>query len=225
MARSFDLVDEKLFEADFFLEKLDGSGFDLWEARFYLSAFIGAARSVTFALQGSISDLDGFNDWYSAKQDALRTNPTARFFAKARTDSQHLGINPLQGGRSGRSADGKLEYRFYFGSVVLGEPLPDCPTVDVVTACREYLTLLVQYVFDCYQQFGPSIDPSLFYTVENLERRGMSIEDVEESFGYPRGWTAVGGVLDADQRLRLLRREAGATSVDFLFEKYLGRSR
>jgi hypothetical protein len=191
MTRGFGLVDDKLFEADFFLEKLSDCGFNFWEARFYLSAFVSAARTVTFALQGSISDLDGFNEWYSAKQEALRSSPTARFFAKARTDSQHLGINPLHGGGSARGADGKLEHWFYLGSGLLGEELQDCPTVDVVTACREYLTLLVQMVFDCYQQFGPSIDPSLFYTVENLERRGMSIEDVEESVGYPRRWTAV----------------------------------
>jgi len=52
VAKSFDLVDEKLAEADFFLEKLRDSSTDFFAARCYFSAFVSPSRSVTFALQG-----------------------------------------------------------------------------------------------------------------------------------------------------------------------------
>jgi|GEM_PF-3631635 len=44
MARSFSLVDQKLAEADFFLEKLKEAGFDFFAVRCYASVFTTAAR-------------------------------------------------------------------------------------------------------------------------------------------------------------------------------------
>ena len=66
MATSFGIVEEKLFEADFFLEKLKSCVGEVkfQEARFYMSAFIAAARSVTFTLQKSLNGIEGFEDWY-----------------------------------------------------------------------------------------------------------------------------------------------------------------
>jgi hypothetical protein len=107
MGRSFDLVDDKLFEGDFFLDRLAESGHDWFASRCYFSAFVSAARTVTFALQGCISDVEGFGEWYAEKQAAMRANTTARFLGKVRTESQHLGINPLNGVSSSRGADGE----------------------------------------------------------------------------------------------------------------------
>lgn len=224
MSRSFGLVDEKLAEADFFLEKLASSGFNFFEARCYFSAFVAAARTVTFSLQGVMADVDGFRDWYARQQDALKKDKLARFFHNARTESQHLGISPVNAGTTRRGQDGASEVRFHFCSGLLGQPLADIPEEDVVSACRRYLTTIVGVLHECYRRFGTVIDPDQYYTLENLKRLGLTLENVEEELGYPRGWTALGPGGDED-RLRLLRREISPADVDWLFEKYLGKSR
>lgn len=61
MARCFGVVEEKIGEADFFLDRLvecaEQAAFV--EARYYFSAFASAARSVTLALQASLSGVEG----------------------------------------------------------------------------------------------------------------------------------------------------------------------
>lgn len=223
MARSFDLVDDKLYEADFFLEKLVASDRDLIEARYYFSAFVAAARSVTFALQAVMSDIEGFDGWYRLKQELLKGDKTAKFFHKARTESQHIGLNPLNGDiRSFIESRGNSKQYFFSQNGM--EPIPDALDGDAVAACREYLVSLVELIFECYEQFGSVIDPDKYYTLQNLERLGLSIEDVEESLGLPRGWTYISEGYD-EKRIKSLRRSVPGTQIDWLFEKYLGRNR
>lgn len=99
--RSFGLVDHKVAEAEFFLVKLGGCGFDFFAARCYASAFVAAARSITFSLQAVLSKTDGFAPWYAEQQKRLSTDPNAKFFHRFRTVSQHIGENLVSGGSSG----------------------------------------------------------------------------------------------------------------------------
>jgi hypothetical protein len=219
MARSFDLVDDKLYEADFFQEKLVATDRNLIEARYYFSAFVAAARSVTFALQAVMSGIEGFDDWYRTKQEVLKGDKTAKFFHKARTESQHIGVNPLNGDiRSFIESRGSSK-RYFFSVNGIG-PIPNAPDGDAVAACREYLVSLVALIFECYEQFGSVIDPDKYYTLQNLERLGLSIEDVEESLGFLRGWTYVSAGYD-EERVKALRRSVPGTQIDGLFVKYL----
>ena len=224
MARSFDLVDGKLYEADFFLEKLVATDDrNLIEARYYFSAFVAAARSVTFALQAVMSSIEGFDDWYRTKQEVLKGDKTAKFFHKTRTESQHIGLNPLNGDiRSFIESRGSSKQ--YFFSVNGIEPIPNAPDGDAIVSCREYLVSLVELIFECYEQFGSVIDPDKYYTFQNLERLGLSIEDVEESLGFPRGWTYVSEGYD-EERIKALRRSVPGTQINWLFDKYLNRNR
>jgi hypothetical protein len=227
--RSFGLVDDKLCEADFFLEKLAACGGgrpgdDGWfAAKCYFSAFTSAARSVTFALQSSLSDLPGFSDWYAGKRTEMRADRLATFFNRARTESQHIGFNPVNAGTSGRGSDGRPRELYWFADV--GGAGMELPQEDVVTACHAYMVNLVRLVYECYLVFGEDIDPAQYYTLNNLRRRGVSIEDVEEEFGYPRGWTGLPGATDA-QRLEVLRRTSMPDSgIDPIFDKYLEKVR
>ena len=68
---SFDWVDEKLFESDFFLTKLEETAYNFSAARYYFSAFTSAARSVTFALQKVMKRIPGFDEWYLKKKVLL----------------------------------------------------------------------------------------------------------------------------------------------------------
>jgi len=66
---------EKLNEARFFLGKLDERNVrtdERWqvtpELRYYLSAFISAARSVTWVMRSEYQGTSGWNDWYDSKK-------------------------------------------------------------------------------------------------------------------------------------------------------------
>lgn len=63
MSRSFGLVDYKVQEAEYFLLELKrlGKGLKFRGIRFCASAFVSAARSVTFAMQASLKGNDRFD--------------------------------------------------------------------------------------------------------------------------------------------------------------------
>ncbi|MBI5963782.1 MAG: hypothetical protein HY863_09935 [Chloroflexi bacterium] len=214
--RSFDLVDEKLTEADFFFEKL--ANCEIYEIRFFFSAFVSSARSVTFALQSVMSDAEGFQQWYKQKQKELKADPIAKFFHKVRTESQHIGINPVNQGTHFKNTDGKLISKYYF-SYGINDSVKDIPQTDVVSTCKIYLTKLVNLIHNCYIDFGPTIDPMQYYTLENIHRLGLSIEDIEESLGLPRGWTKIDEDHDED-RMRVLRDSVPGPQISWIFEKY-----
>lgn len=94
---------------------------------------------------------------------------------------------------------------------------------DVGALCRQYLTSLIQIVFECFSRFGPIIDPDMYYTLDNLKLLGKTIEDIEEELGFPRGYTDVGGN-DYD-RLFHLRKTQPETQIDRMFQKYLNKTR
>ena len=102
MARSFGIVEEKLGEAEFFFRQFRDSCPHSSESRFYFSAFVSAARSVTFALQATMKGVSGFESWYDSPRRRLKTDPIVRFFMEARSDSVHKGLNPLNEARDVR---------------------------------------------------------------------------------------------------------------------------
>lgn len=216
MARSFSLVDSKLTEADFFLEKIAECGFEWFSLRCYVSAFIASARSVTFALQAVLNDQEGFKDWYTRRQELLKKDATARFFHEFRTINQHVGDNLVSAGSGG--PDSPMLYWFM--------PTPDVATVpdeDVLSACRKYMLTITSLIFDCYIAFGPHIDAHQYYTAEHFDRIGKTVEDAEEEIGFPRGWTDIGDPDSLPHRWSLLRRQVAGCEVNHIFEKYLGR--
>ena len=157
--RSFDLVDEKVAEADFFLEKLAEPACPFSHVRFLFSAFCAAARSITFSLQSVMAHVEGFREWYQTKQQELQDDPVARFFHEARTVIQHIGINPVSGGSLRHGADGRTELRYRLTSE--REETGFVRDLDAVSACRRYLAQLVSIVQECYATFGTIIDPRL----------------------------------------------------------------
>lgn len=219
MAKPFGLVDEKLAEADFFLNKLSDERCGPFEARCYFSAFVAAARSVTFALQSAMGDTPGFMEWYEEKRAQLKADPLARFFHQARTDSQHIGLNPVNAGYSS-AAGGR---RYFFSNTGDGKSEPNVPQEDVASASRKYMRTIVRLIQDCYRDWGRVMDPDQYYTMDNLKALGITLEDIEESQGLPRGYTAiaVGSPEMDEQRLKALRRAIPMASRQWAFEKYL----
>lgn len=224
MGRSFEIVENKVAEAHFFIQKLDEAGEDgnFWAARFYVSAFVSAARSVTFTLKASISDVAGFKEWYERYETEMKANPLARYFLFARNESQKVGYYPIGGGGSSRDKS-KKGYLFYFDDYY-PEMREEVPQMDVVTACKEYFKSLLEMIYDCFKVFGPAIDPNQYYTIENLERLGKTVEDIEEEIGLPRGWTKVEGFNDKD-RVDAIRKKYSTNSVDAIFIEYFNKDR
>src|SRR2546423_1458893 len=95
MRKPFWLIDYKLREADFFLERLRNAD-ELNEARYFFSAFLAAARSVTYAIQVCLHGLGGAKQWWEERRQRLKDDAIARYFHLARNEGEHTGLNPLQ---------------------------------------------------------------------------------------------------------------------------------
>lgn len=228
MPRSFQIVEEKVVESEFFLDKLHYSGADLHTldfqaARFYLSAFLSALRSVTFCLQASLSDVPDFTAWYDHVQQQLRDSELAQFFLDARNLSQKVGYYPLAGGSVQKSHDQSYEVNLYFDNQSQDMPR-HVPNLTVLDACEAQFRQILLILVDCYRKFGTIIDPEQYYTPENMAARELTIEDFEEELGLPRGWTQADGITVAD-RVALIRRSVPGVEIDWVFEKHLGTNR
>lgn len=188
MDNSFDTVDDKLAETEFFLSKMAEAGIDVFAFKCYLSAYLSSARTCTLALQQFRDVIPGFDPWYEPHRRRLQANPTARFLLEARNKHVHGGPYPVAGARFYKSV---AEYRFeaFKGH----EPASD----DIVTACRDHFVLLLDVVYDCYVKLGIHIDPQQYYTKEHLgsidavetEVRGFVCESlIEEGFDEDARW-------------------------------------
>ena len=217
--RSFGPVDDKLAEADFFLNELAGAELNWFKVRCLFSAFVSAARSVTFALQASLSDALGFAEWYAAEQTALKGNRLARFFHDCRTDAQHLGLNPVMGGSAG--PDGHC---YWFRQPEQGR-YSYLPEEDVLTACRMQMRNVCEIIDRAYSRFGLLIDPDQIFTPEGIAAANLTLEDIEEQLGFPRGFTDIpwDGPDKHEQRLALLRKSIPGSSIKPLLTRHLDK--
>ena len=220
MARSFSLVDHKVAEADFFLEHILKADLDFFAVRCYVSAFVAAARSITFALQSVLSNAGGFKEWYEEKQKGLKNDQLARFFQDFRTISQHIGDNLVSLGSYERDDKGNRITKHYF------LPTPDiqtAPKMDVYSACHDYLTSLITVVYECYLKFGPLINAHQRYTAEYFNSIGLTIEDAEEELFGIRGWTGAPGIPD-EYRWQMISDSQTGCEINHLFQKYIGKT-
>ncbi len=62
---------------------------------FHLSAFLSAARSVTFVLQKESTHKEGFKEWYQSKQDVLKEDEIMTLLVQLRNESEKEGLETL----------------------------------------------------------------------------------------------------------------------------------
>ena len=217
MSRSFGLVDYKVLEAEYFLDQLIAcsGALSISGAQYNASAFAAAARSITFAMQASMSDADGFRTWWTARQTELRAEPLARFFNDFRRVTQHIGLSVVN---AGSARDGRATYYFQ----PCGD-LPHVPSQDVEAACEEYFGRILDLVYRCYVDFRPLVDGQAYFTESNFRRLGLTIEDAEAQLGLAHGWTSIGDPELSPQRWAQLRRMADGCLIEQQFDRWLGR--
>jgi len=215
--RGFHCVADKVAEADYFLGRMKETYAEIEEMRFLFSAFVSAARSVTFSLQAVMSGYPDFDSWYQPRQKRLKESRLARFFVDLRNHLQKVGGAPIF--HSGWSLNGKFEWFTEF------TPTPDfeeVPPGDVITLSETYFRLLLEVLQECYADYWAYIDPRAIFTVEGLRILGWTVEDVEEVVGFPIGWTDIPWPEEEklSARLHVLSRYGGDELMDAFFKKY-----
>jgi hypothetical protein len=222
MAGSFDWVDEKLREADYFFTKMNAESANPAHVRYNFSAFVSAGRSVTFAIQAVMQQIDGLECWYAEQREALRADPLARYFITARNDALKNGLNPAHALEK-INKDEPLSLSDYFIIYFWDEDPPDTPRGTLYDACLGYMTILVTLVHSIYLRFGPAVDPQQYYTTSHLSAIGRTVEDVvEEIMGIERGFFRGS---DEEDLLRQIREQAPTPCIDHIFVKYLRKDR
>lgn len=223
MARSFGIVEEKLHETEFFLEKLRESCDISAGARYYFSAFISAARSVTLALQATMKDVSGFPKWYESAQIELKSDPLASFFKELRNDSIHKGLNRLNKVTEEHLREHLLSQSHGQHNHVIILPnlhgKGETTLVDAVSASEVYFELLLEVVYECYVRFKCVVDPRWYFTRNNFLSMGKTFEDAVAELGYPAGWVSC---TEEEVGWRALRRQQPPCQINDLFNKYLG---
>lgn len=210
MTQSFDIVEEKLREAEFFLDQFRAHSRLSSDARHFFSAFVSAARSVTLVLQVTMSGVAGFDAWYAVAQAELKVDPLAPFFREIRNDVVHKGRNPLnQVTLDHLREDMSRQMHQHAHSHVLVLPAPQSVgstvLVDAVQASTLYFTSLVRVVFGCYDRFRCVVDPRWYFTRDNFSVMGKTFEDAVAELGLPPAWASCAP--PGDDRWRVLRSQ------------------
>ncbi len=222
MHRSISIVEYKVHQADFFLCQLRDAGNDLFAAQCFTDAFVSSARTITLAMQAVIGKVDGFGEWYVARQEALKLNRLARFFVEYRNVSTKIGDTVVRGGESRTGRNGERIICHYFLPI---QDLTFVPDEDVATACAQHFETLLGVVFDAMAEFKYALDDRWYFTQENFQRMGKTFEDALSEHGFPVGWADTAGTLDETTRWRVLRRtQTVGCQINEQFMEYLGRT-
>jgi hypothetical protein len=215
--RGFYIVTDKVAEADFFLERLiEAQGYSGFP--FYFSAFVSAARSVTFALQAVMAEIPDFDEWYAFERKGLQESSLAKFFVQLRNHLQKIGSVPV-------SQSGKFDSEGFISTssfIPIAADLENVPDGEVTDLSRRYLEEVLTVVGKAYRHFDVYVDPRALFTTRALDVLNWSVEDLEEALGFPRGWTHVPdweGDLEAE-RLNALRAEGGDEEMEQWLAKY-----
>jgi len=201
-----DALPLKVGEADYFLRGLEAET-DPLVAEYLFSAFASAARSVTWVLQKCMAGVQGFDEWYTPRQEALRADPLARFMKEQRNSVQKGAQLAIKGGHM---SAGGTSIRFFFDWALAAEAGIDGNS-DVVSLCRSFFAGLVILIHECLRDFRYLLDPHTFLTPKWMAERNLTPDDLEEELGYPRGWTSIkGGREEWPNRIRALLRNQPA---------------
>jgi hypothetical protein len=214
MTFTFDIVDDKIAEAEFFLRQMSECGVEV-EFNWYFSAFLSAARTSTLALQRFKDAIPGFDAWYEPHMQRLAANHLAKSFLDMRNDHVHGGPYPVGGSMS----QGKTVEHYFQMHDLRRSNIPATP--HVVQASTEYFVQLLEIVHDCYLELGLHFDPQQYYTKENFPGGNIDVAECEVC-----GWICTSLIDEGysdDDRWNELRGRVAECSINHLFRAYLDK--
>ena len=161
----------KVEEAKYFLSMLKQLFEDDDEFAYNLSAFLSAARSITFYMQKQYKHRDGFAEWYCRKQIEMSADEELKYLNNARVEDIHK--EPVHTGATrevGCSVDVILVPEDEQANETELEPhtqsssktsslktvrrfFPKFGEVDVTEFCESQLTKLTMIVEECENHF------------------------------------------------------------------------
>lgn len=194
------LVEERLLEAQYFAHRLRHQR-DPCRIRYELNAFVAAARSVTFLLQKEMSAVPGFEAWWGEQRASLARDSAASFFVKLRNLSQHQGRISLVGVTTSDGPRRKWSYRFAWNPDAVPAALLHR---DAAECCREHLAKLARIVLACTEAFPFHSCPKRALTPDGVAALQISLEDAEETLGFPRGWSQAAEPASEERRIKIL---------------------
>ncbi len=211
-AASVELAAEKLAEARFFLGQLQSASNDPVAVRCLFSATASAAYSALEALRAAASRERAFARWTSARLDALRADAVASYVLDRRNESTHIGETRVRSTRL-PIGEGMPEAQYHFR---LDSSKAEPVQVDIVTATTQLVDMVATTIEAALDEFPHHTRAWLLEPARRAE--GMSIEDVEERLGFPRGWSRMHGATE-QQRLRALANTSPPPVLDPRFEE------
>ena len=84
----------KIEDSQIILDKLNQTT-DFLEFKTLFNSFLSSSRAITYALQKDGAHIEGFDKWYSAKQDEMKKDELLRFIHNTRTEDFHEGKHAL----------------------------------------------------------------------------------------------------------------------------------
>ena len=174
------LVEERLMEADFFAGRLVRAKPN--SVGYFLSAFLSAARSVTFLLQKELAHVPGFRQWRDAQRLALGADPAARFFLELRNFSQKEGRVSLVGVRTGYGRSSKWTFRFVGVQTSVPAELWE---VDACHACFEHVAKLARVVLACMTVFPFQTCPGVALSPAGIQALGLDALEMFDMLHLP----------------------------------------
>ncbi len=176
----------KLGESGYFLTQMKQTANDWMPFRFNLSAFLSAARSITFVIQKEYAQVAAFESWYKLQQEEMRKDKVLTFFNNLRVTSIHkkpvkprfrssFSLADVFSMPSGSTIElGDKKEGTYLTNVSVAEIAPadvtkiraeqtwhfdEKPDEDVITLCERYLSRLSTLVYECREKFD-SVAPN-----------------------------------------------------------------
>jgi len=173
---------DKLNEAHYFLERMAENQNDRDPFRYNLSAFLAAARSVTFFMQEEYAKVSGFQEWYDNQRKLMEGDELMKMLKEKRDLTIHREPLSLNAHVSVTACDtvtiseglvlvkydseGREVSRIEKREPPKPAPEPKPPTVewkwyfaeipqiDVLDACAQYIKKLGDLVSECETRFS-----------------------------------------------------------------------
>lgn len=167
---------DKLNEAKYFLGEMKRVSQVLDNFRYELTSFLAAIRSVTQIMQKEFTAKSGFSDWYSKKQEEMKSNSILKYLHRQRAITYHeRPVLPYPIGTKEKIVDGAWTNIILAGT---GSPLDlsssfmipssiqpttrvkyyfddiDNKEKDVITICQEAVSAIENIVNECESTFS-----------------------------------------------------------------------